>query len=407
MNILFITNLLPYPMDNGGKIKTYNTLKILSKDNEIDLMCFYEDDKELIGKDYLYNLCNHIECIKKPITTSKNLNYMINLAIKNLFSKMPLVVYKYMDKEFKNILEKNTSSKNYDLIYIDHLQLGGYLDILDTTGKVLILDEHNAESTIILRKSKQSKNILKKVYLNYEYKKLKRFEKQIINTVDKVIVLSEEDKSTLKDISEECDKKFTKIPIPIEIDYIKENGICNNNHNILFLGTLSWFPNAQGIDWFIKKVVPLLDKEDFNYTLYIVGKDPSDELKSISKLRKNIIVTGYVEDVNKYIKKCDFMIVPLFIGSGMRVKILESMGKNIPVISTTIGCEGIEVNDDESILIADNEIEFIEAIKKIKNQQVYKNLRDNAKLVFEDKYSVKALEKLYCQLVEKKGDTNA
>ena len=237
--------------------------------------------------------------------------------------------------------------------------------------------------------------------------RLKKFESKMLNEVDKVVVLSKEDEDTLISISNTSTEKYIRIPIPIEINHIKTNSLKSKNHyNILFLGTLSWFPNSQGIDWFIKKVVPLLDKESFEYTLYIVGKDPSDELKEISKMRDDIIVTGFVDDVNEYIDLCDFMVVPLFIGSGMRVKILEAMGKNIPVISTTIGCEGIEVEDKESILIANDELEFIESIKEISDIETYEKIRLNAKKLFEEKYSVTALEKLYSKVIENMGDEN-
>lgn len=407
MKILFITNLIPYPIDSGGKIKTYNTLKILSKNNDIDLMCFYENNGELKGKKHLYKLCKDIYCVKKPITTRKNIKYMLLMAIRNIFNEMPLVAYKYMDKKFLEKMNQNIKEKNYDVIYIDHLQLGGYIEKLDIKNKTLILDEHNAECTIILRKYKQTKNIIKKAYFKYEYIRLKNFESKIINRVDRVIVLSEEDKTTLKSISNVNEKKFIKIPIPIENDYIKNNGLKIKNHyNILFLGTLSWFPNVQGVEWFVEKVVPLLNEKNFKYNLYIVGKNPSEKLKNTAKKNGNIIVTGFVNDVNEYIEKCDFMIVPLFIGSGMRVKILEAMSKNIPVISTTIGCEGIEVKHEESILIADNEYEFVEAINKMKNKDLYNKIRINARNIFEVKYSIQALENMYAKVIENKGDTH-
>lgn len=404
MKILFITNLVPYPMDNGGKIKTYNTLKILSKSNNIDLMCFYEEDKELCGKEHLYELCTNIDCIKKPITTSKNMKYMILRAIKNIFSKMPLVAYKYMDKNFLIKLKQNIEKNDYDAIYIDHLQLGGYLEKIDTKNKTLILDEHNAECTIILRKAEQTKNLIKKTYFKYEYLRLKKFESKIINSVDRVITLSEEDQITLENISNAKKEKFIKIPIPIQSDYIKTSGLKDEEkYNILFLGTLSWFPNAQGIEWFVDKVVPLLNKQNLKYNLYIVGKDPSENLKKIGDENSNIKVTGFVNDINEYIEKCDFMVVPLFIGSGMRVKILEAMSKNIPVISTTIGCEGIEVEDGKSILIADDEFEFVQSINKIKSNNVYEKIRTNAKQIFESKYSIQALENMYAKVIENKG----
>ena len=394
MKILFITNLIPYPLDNGGKIKTYNILEILSEENEIDLFAFYENEKERESIDFLKRKFRNVVGVEKILTTKKNIFYMLTIAIKSIFSKYPFVILKYIDKKMRNLLEEYILDNNYDLIYIDHLQLGVYYDVLKKTNKKIYLDEHNCEYQILKRKFHDESSILKKIFFGLEYKKLKKFEETIINKVDKVIVLSDEDKKLL--MSNKNEDKFINIPIPIKTNYKKIIGSkIQDEINLIFLGTLTWYPNAQGIEWFVDNVIPILERNEIKYKLHIVGKDPSISLIEKCKENDNVIITGYVDSIDEYIDKCDIMIVPIFIGSGMRVKILEGLGKRIPIISTSIGAEGIEIKNNKNILLANNENEFVESIINLKNKELYETLQVNGYETFNNLYSIEAISKKY------------
>lgn len=394
MKILFITNLIPYPLDNGGKIKTYNILEILSEENEIDLFAFYENEKERESIDFLKRKFRNVVGVEKILTTKKNIFYMLTIAIKSIFSKYPFVILKYIDKKMRNLLEEYILDNNYDLIYIDHLQLGVYYDVLKKTNKKIYLDEHNCEYQILKRKFHDESSILKKIFFGLEYKKLKKFEETIINKVDKVIVLSDEDKKLL--MSNKNEDKFINIPIPIKTNYKKIIGSkIQDEINLIFLGTLTWYPNAQGIEWFVDNVIPILERNEIKYKLHIVGKDPSISLIEKCKENDNVIITGYVDSIDEYIDKCDIMIVPIFIGSGMRVKILEGLGKRIPIISTSIGAEGIEIKNNKNILLANDENEFVEAIINLKNKELYETLQINGYETFNNLYSIEAISKKY------------
>ncbi|AGX45194.1 glycosyltransferase [Clostridium saccharobutylicum] len=402
MKILFITNLLPYPLDNGGKIKSYNTLEMLSEENDVDIFSFYESRKELDSLKYMKSKFNNVHIIEKPLTTSKNIKKMIFIAFRSLFNKLPFVLLKFKDNNMSQLLKKEISKNKYDLVYIDHLQLGVYWDILKMCNCPIYLDEHNCESQILKRKIKSGENILKNCFIRLEYKKLKNFEDKIVKKCDKVIVLSEEDKKCLMNGVDVNKNKFTVIPIPIQADFMKTIGSRINNKktlNIMFLGTLTWFPNSQGIEWFVDKVIPKLEQTNSNYKLFIVGKDPSESLMNKCKQNNKIIVTGYVDDVNEYIEKCDIMIVPIFVGSGMRVKILEGLGKRIPIISTQIGAEGIDVENEKDILLAENEQEFINSIVKLTDNELYSSIQKSGRKLFDSKYSIEAVITNYKRLV--------
>ena len=395
MKILFLTNLIPFPLDNGGKIKTYNTIETMSQFAEIDLFCFYEEDYEREYIKSLNHLCKDIVAIKKTITTSKNLSYMKKVAFKSLFSMLPMTVKKFLDKGMEEQLQNYLKRKEYDVIYIDHLQLAGYYNILDNAKSKIILDEHNCETKIIKRMNKEENSILKKIFLKYEEVKLSNFEAKITRLCHKVLVLSNEDRDSILKLDKRIDETNIRIiPIMTNDNFIKDNFYKKDILNILFLGTLSWYPNHQGIEWFINKVTPILDNNNVRYRLNIVGKGSSKELQELCIRHNSINLIGYVEDINEEIQKNDLMIVPLFIGSGMRVKILEAIARKIPVISTSVGAEGIKVNDKESILFAENEREFYECIVDCFDENLREKLAVNGRKVFDGNYSKEAIGKL-------------
>lgn len=404
MKILFLTNLMPYPLDNGGKIKTYSTLTILHEaGHSIDLVCFTEnkDKKEQIPSE-IKKICNDVVQIYLKLTTAENIKYMLAMALKSLCSKYSFGVYKYISSDMRDAL-RDLSKKNpngYDYVYYDHLQLGVYKDYVDKNipHTKAILDEHNCETLIVERNADMTRSFLKRVFLKIEAYKLKRFEKEMLLCMDTCIVLSHADYNSLKHL---CGREFTHsiIPIAVPDNRFARNEIITDGINILFLGTLTWEPNNQGIIWFMKNVVPLLEEKKINYTLYIVGKNPSYEVRQIAENNGNVIVTGYVESVEEYYNKCHCMVVPLFFGSGQRVKIIEAFSRGMPVVSTTIGAEGLTCRDKVNIDIADDEKMFCESIFRMFDDEVRERLSRNGRLLYDNEYSVAAIKKKMLEIL--------
>lgn len=162
---------------------------------------------------------------------------------------------------------------------------------------------------------------------------------------------------------------------------------------MLFLGTLTWEPNNRGIIWFLKNIMPKLNEKYKKLNLYIVGKTPSNELKNIATKFNNVVITGYVESVDEYYNKSDFMIVPLFTGSGQRVKIIEAFSKGMPVISTTLGAEGLFSTDGIDILIADTKKEFYDKIQALTKSSLRKKISINSRKLYEQYYSIQSVGK--------------
>lgn len=198
-------------------------------------------------------------------------------------------------------------------------------------------------------------------------------------------------------------KPIDVIPICIESNYFKDQIRRKKGEKLklLFVGTMSWYPNAHGISWFIEEVFSKLDENKFE--LYIVGGNPPSSITRWSE-KSNIHVVGYVNDVNEYIDMCHVNIVPIFIGSGLRVKIIEAFSKGIPTISTSIGAEGIEVKNGENIIIANKSEEFISSLNELyHNESLLNSIRNEALKTYEANYSLNVLARKLNQSISMPG----
>lgn len=394
MKILFVANLVPYPLDGGGKIKTFTTIQSLAKKNTIDLVCFYEHENIEEARSFLGNYCRNISMLPIRVTTSENKRFIARKALECLFTPNSLSVYKYYQREMCEEIKELMSFNSYDIAYFNILQVYSYKKLISELSPSIktVLDTQNCETLIFRRNASESKNILKKMYLQLEAKKLGRFEVEAIKDVDELILLSEADKAELEKMSKDT-LKATIIPIGVTDPHYKKK-IRNiiDKANILFLGTLTWAPNNDGMIWFLENVMPMLEKENVNVNLYIVGKNPSERLKNIASQYSNIHVTGYVDSVVEYYDMCDFMIVPLFFGSGQRVKIIEGFSRGMPIISTKIGAEGLDYTHNENILIANNVEEFINGIIRMQDYELRSRLSENCRVTYIQNYSPEAIE---------------
>ncbi|MBS4206710.1 glycosyltransferase [Bacillus sp. FJAT-50079] len=379
--ILFLTNLIPYPLDNGGKIKSHNIIKALSQKYDIDLMCFSNNESDKKYAQKMLGIVKNIHVIPKTLIRSTSFKNFIKDYSKSLFSLYPYSINKYYDNRFKEELVRKLTKDDYEFVYVDHLPMMVYFKYIK--NHKVILDQHNVESLIFKRMIINDNNIFKKILGSIEYIKLLNFEKKSILQSNHVICLSEDDKKVLSSFGL-SNEKVSVLPIHIDLEKNYNYKVSKDGKiNLLFLGSMSWYPNQHGIKWFMENVWPKL--KDKNFNIYIVGSNPPEVIKKYQN-DKNVFVTGYVDDVDMYIEKCDVSIVPLFVGSGQRVKIIESFGKKIPVISTAIGAEGIKYSDREDIMIADNKEEFIAEIinilKKpfklqIISEKAYENFKEN------------------------------
>ncbi|GAB6462970.1 MULTISPECIES: glycosyltransferase family 4 protein [Bacillus] len=399
-NILFITHLYPYPPDDGGRIVTFNTIKELRKyGHNIFLCTFAEKDISLkeIPLDITYSVI--------PFSYKNSYDKLI----KNLFQKKPYNMEKYINKEMASKINSILEENNIELVYVDHLHMAYYGAMIKEKYPNLpvVLRQHNVESTIFERAVQEESNKLKRIYLKHQYKKLFQYESKIVDIFEEVYTITEEDKYRLHSMNERA--KIKNLPAGVDTEKYSpiENIEGNLEPTIVFLGTMSWLPNVNGVEWFIKDIFPKVLAKYPNLKFYIVGKNPPEKIYKYQNMYKeNLIITGYVDDERPYIAKADAFIVPLKIGGGMRIKILNALAMKTAIVTTTVGVEGISLGK-ESILIADSEEQFSSAILDILgDKQFSTETALNGLYEVKQKYSNESILKAHARNLENISNVN-
>lgn len=382
MRILLLTHMYPFPPDDGGRIVTYNSIKYDSMNgNEVTVITFSEN-----------KINSALDDVCKVEIIEKNTRNSIISVFKSLFSKLPYNLYKYYDKRVFSKFDELLSRDKYDLIIVDHLHMSMYIDYIKKNYKDIpvVLRQHNVENVIMKRFYEKQKNILIKLFAKLQYIKLYKYESDVVTKFDECFMITDEDKNRIIQMN----NKVHAVTIPAGVDIEKYKPLESNkeNNSIVFLGAMNWAPNEDGVIWFIENVFEDIEKKVPDIKLYIVGKNPTEKIKKMNN-NKNIIVTGYVEDEREYISKASIFIVPLRIGGGMRIKILNAMAMSKCIVSTSIGAEGIEFKSEDMVIANDKRSFLNEILELLSNNKMRIKYENNARKTVIEKYSWEAIYK--------------
>jgi glycosyltransferase involved in cell wall biosynthesis len=356
LKILQITNKPPYPPMDGGAIGMNNVaeeilaaghlLKILSVNTHkhfIDPGTLPEDYTAKTGIEFCF-----LDTRIKPLD-----------AFLNLFGRKSYNIQRFYSKEFEKKLVEILKDTDFDIVQVESVFLKDYLPAIRRHSKAkIVLRAPNVEYKIWERLAQTEKNPVKKFYLGVLAQRLKTEELSCLNDFDAIYTVTPGD-------MEIFEKHGAKVPmtfIPTGLDVTKQN--VSDNHqeelSLFHIGALDWMPNQEGLQWFLDNVWPEISKRFPAVKFYIAGRRPPEWMLRLN--RKNVVMLGEVDDAGSFIRSHQIMVVPLFSGSGMRVKIIEGMMLGKAVVSTTIGAEGIIVKNGEDIMIADSAKDFIDAL---------------------------------------------
>jgi glycosyltransferase involved in cell wall biosynthesis len=373
MKILHLLPKVPYPPTDGHKKSMWGVIKHLSlRGHEVDIIAYSQNQDY---KKYLSEINKHAGIYVIDIF---NRNSIIG-AIKNLFSGVPYNISKYKTKEYENFLTKHLSAKKYDIIHVTNAHMGWTVDVIRRiTNSPVVLREENFELAIMERYYKNQQNPLLKKYAYMQYRKFLKYEPALCGKFDKCIMMSSEDRKRLLEFNPSA--KTNVIPLGIDKELLDIKKEKTENFSLVHIGSLEWYPNYDGLKWFLTKVFPFIVEEFKETKLYLYGSGITKNFYFPEYIKDNIIVKGFISDIwNEVIEK-SLAVVPLRIGSGIRVKILEMLASGINVITTSLGKEGIPVEDSKELIIADNEIEFREKIINYFNGKYFsKQMSENGR----------------------------
>ena len=307
-------------------------------------------------------------------------------AFINLFSDKSYNVERFINKDFEQKLIEILTKTSYDSIILEGLYVTPYINILRKYSDAkIIYREHNVEYLLWQRKAKSEKNPVKKSYLRLLAQRLKKYETKILNDVDGIAAITPTDAKLLK-------RTVPKIPIefiPFGIDIPENMKPVKPNFSALRLfhiGAMDWFPNMEGIDWFLENVWPKIRQKFPGITLHLAGRAMKKELMQ-AKI-PGVKIYGEVPDALSFMNANDIMIAPLFLGSGMRIKIIEAMALGKPVITTKIGGEGILYENEKNICIAKTPQDFLNYLEKLQQPAYYNYVGKNAQILIKTTYGI-------------------
>ena len=325
-------------------------------------------------------------------------------AALNLLGRRSYNIVRFYDEKFASRLSALLQENNFDIVIVDSVFLKDYLPLIRKNSDAgIVLRAPNVEFKIWERLAETEKNSIKKWYLKVLAKRLKKEELEVINDFDGLFTVTQNDLNIFRDSGADLPATF----IPTGLDVTKANGVPNINDeevSLFHIGALDWMPNQEGIQWFLENVWEEVSRKNPELKFYIAGRRPTEELMKIRKM--NVVILGEVEDAGAFIRKHSIMIVPLFSGSGMRVKIIEGMMLGRAVVSTSVGAEGIIIQPDNDIIIADTAQDFINGINLLvsnseKLKDVQKNAAFNCRMYYSEDILAEKLDKFLREMVLK------
>lgn len=364
MNILFLAQVLPYPLDAGPKIRAYYVLRHLATRHAINLVAFIRPSDAPDAIAHLKQFCAQI--ITVPMYRSRR-NDGLALA-RSLLTRQGepfLITRDWLPAMVGTLRQGLSGSAPIDAFHADQLWMAPYAllaaRLSQPANQRLILDQHNAVFQIPQRLAQNESQPFKKWFLQREARLLARYEARICRRFDHVVWVTAEDRQALESLPESDRTALTSasvIPICIDLDEFPFLPPTPAANNILFVGGMHWPPNASGVRWFGQHVWPLVISQNPGVTWQVIGRSPPAEIRDLPGVRAH----DYVAEITSTWREAAVFVVPLHAGGGMRVKILEAWTRGLPVVSTTIGAEGLAYRPRENIMIADTPAEFAAAI---------------------------------------------
>jgi len=336
-------------------------LRELKRDHEITYLALDDGAAGANEKKLATEYCHELICVPHR-TAPKFSSAFYRELVANLASPLPYFMKKYESKGMRREIERLLKEQTFDVMVCDFLQpsvnVPAHLDV------ATVLFQHNVEAMIWKRHYEIQKNPVKRAFLYDQWRKTWRYERSACRKFDLVVAVSAADEKQMRE--EYGLKRAAAVPTGVDIDYFSPSGaIAPENHNIVFTGSMDWLPNEDAMQYFIRELLPLVRKEIPDVTLTVVGRNPYASLVELSKSDKSIVVTGRVDDVRPYIEKAAVYVVPIRIGGGTRLKIYEAMSMGKPVVSTTVGAEGLPVTNNEELVLADSASDFAAALIRV------------------------------------------
>ncbi len=359
MRILWVKTELLHPVDKGGRIRTYQMLRALASEHQVTYLCLDDGAAAPDAGQRAAEYCADLVRIPFHPASKSGPGFFLDLAA-NLFSSLPYAIARYRSEALRAELTRLASHQ--DLIVCDFLFPSQ--NVPPNLGVRTVLFQHNVEATIWQRHAEVATDPLRRAYLRRQWRRMRRFEGEECRRFDRVIAVSDSDAAAIR--AEYGVAEVSSVPTGVDLEYFVAPAVpVRRNAEMLFVGSMDWMPNEEGIRWFAERVFGSVRARIPDATLTVVGRAPSEKLRRLAERTDGLHVIGTVPDVRPYLTRAGVCVVPLRVGGGTRIKIYEAMAMGVPVVSTTIGAEGLPVRHGEQLLVADTPEDQADAILRL------------------------------------------
>lgn len=382
LNVLVLDEFLPFPPDAGKAIRTWNLLKPLARRHSITLLCHGDalDPQINFAKQKLESIGVRVLLAGALPDLSGTKLYAHLLG--NCVSPLPYSVAKHTTAAFTAKLSSLLQQEHFDLVHCEWTPYANYM--LPANGIPFVIDAHNVETLIWKRRSQNSQNPAGRLFFAHQALKMRSFEQRAFSAAKCVASVSSIESSA---IAEWGAQRAEVVHNGVDLESFPPS-YGERSNEFLFLGSLDWFPNQDAIAYLTEHLVPRIRRVRPDAIFRVVGRRPSPQLRRDLELVGGVHLSPDVDDVRPFLRSAAALVVPLRIGGGTRIKILEAMASGCPVVSTSIGCEGLDVQDGRDILVGDRDADFAEAcIRLLDHRQMAVRLGQAGRELVERSYS--------------------
>jgi len=353
LRLLQIAPRVPWPLDTGAKLRNFHLARVLGRNLSVTLLAFGGD----AAGDQLKPIYRRI------VTVPRSETYSLSNMLRGAIGRTPLPLLNYTTAEMSQALETLLAEDHFDLVQIESIHLMNYLPRLRRAGKQMsiVCDWHNVESDLMRQYAEREPHAARRAYAKRTALLMRAAEKRALKEFDAHLVVSDLDAQRLQSI----DAQARIIVIENGVDathYVDEQ--AGEKNRLVFVASMDYHANIEGATSFARHVWPLIRQQQPNLRFAVVGRNPPAEVVALSSIA-GIEVTGSVSDVRPYYREALAAVVPLNVGGGSRLKILEAMAAGVPVVSTKLGAEGLEVSQGKNILLAESNPQLAAEIVKV------------------------------------------
>jgi polysaccharide biosynthesis protein PslH len=393
MRLLFLTQVLPYPPDSGPKIKTHNVLRFLARHHEVHLVSFVRSAQEEQGARFLEGICASVTLVSLRRSRLADIAYLVA----SLGSGRPFLVERDRSAAMRAAVSDLLVRYSFDAVHADQLTMAQFA--IDLPLPLRVLDEHNAVWSIVRRAAGREGLSLRRLATELEWRKLRGYEGRVCRRFDRVLSVSTEDLAALEQAAGTA-LRSDVIPIAVDAQATPYSPPGPQAGDVVSVATMFYPPNVEGVEWFGRAVWPTVARQAPAARFFVVGARPPASIRDLARSGGSIVVTGYVGDLEPILSRSAVLVVPLRVGSGMRVKILEALARGLPVVSTTLGVEGIDVVPGMHLLVADQPDEFARAvIRLLTERDLAERLARSGRTLVENRYdwhtALSGLDRVY------------